>query len=162
MYFHITVVISMIEQSQECKMPLTLLVTEGAIPRNREQETVARLSETFLELHGLVGNKFMIPNVIGHIEVLPEDRSFSGLRPVPVAMIEWKVPSFTFTDREVQINYIRQATDIAHEASEGKLPKDRIWVNVTHAVDGAWGIAGKAMTNAELGEMVARAAAPLP
>jgi len=137
-------------------MPLTLLVTEGVIPKHREQETVARLSETFLKLHGLVGNKFMTPNVIGHIEVLPVDRSFSGLKAVPVAMIEWKVPSFAFTNREVQLNYIKEATDIVHEASGGKHPKNHIWVNVTHAVDGAWGIAGKAMTNADLGEAVAK------
>jgi hypothetical protein len=137
-------------------MPLTLLVTEGVIPKNREQETVARLSESFLKLHGLTGNKFMTPNVIGHIQVLPADRSFSGLKTVPVAMIEWKVPSFAFTNRDVQVNYIKEATDIIHEVSGGKQSKDHIWVNVTHAVDGAWGIAGNAMTNAQLGEAVAK------
>jgi len=31
-----------------------------------------------------------------------------------------------------------------------------IWVNVVHAVDGAWGIAGVAMTNAQLSEAVAK------
>jgi hypothetical protein len=137
-------------------MPLTLLITEGVIPKNREQETVARLSESFLKLHGLVGNKFMTPNVIGHIQVIPVDRSFSGLRAVPVAMIEWKVPSSVFTNREVQVSYIKEATDIIHEASGGKHPKDHIWVNVTHAVDGAWGIAGDAMTNAQLGEAIGK------
>jgi hypothetical protein len=31
-------------------------------------------------------------------------------------------------------------------------------VNVTYAVDGSWGVAGKAWPNAELGEAIARAA----
>jgi len=137
-------------------MPLTLLVTEGVIPKHREQETVAKLSESFLKLHGLTGNKFITPNVIGHIQVLPADRSFSGLKPVPVAMIEWKLPSFAFTDRATQVSYIKEATDIVHEASGGKQPREHIWVNVTHAVDGGWGIAGNAMTNAQLGEAVGK------
>jgi len=40
--------------------------------------------------------------------------------------------------------------------SGGRQPKEHIWVNVVHAVDGAWGIGGIAMTNAELGEAVAQ------
>jgi hypothetical protein len=137
-------------------MPLTLLVTEGVIPKNREQETFARLSESFLKAHGLVGNKFITPHVIGHIHVLPADRSFSGFKNIPVAMAEWKLPSFAFTTREAQLSYIKEATDIIHEASGGKQPRENIWVNVTHAVDGGWGIAGNAMTNAQLGEAIGK------
>lgn len=136
-------------------MPLTLIVTEGVIPKDREADVMARLSEAMLKLHGLSGNKVMTPNVIGSIQVVPKGSSFSGLRPTAVAVVEWKVPSFAFTDREVQRAYVSQATEIVHEASGGKHPKDFIWVNVTHAVDGAWGIAGKAYTNAELGIAVA-------
>jgi hypothetical protein len=137
-------------------MPLTLIVTEGVIPKNREQETFARLSESFLKVHGLDGNNFLTPQVIGHINVLPADRTFSGLKAVPVAMVEWKLPSFAFTDRDAQLSYIKQATDIIHEASGGKQPREHIWVNVTHAVDGGWGIAGNAMTNAQLGEAIGK------
>lgn len=54
------------------------------------------------------------------------------------------------------MGHIEEATNIVHEASGGKLPKNQIWVNVVHAVDGAWGIAGQAMTNTELGEAIAK------
>ena len=135
-------------------MPLTLIVTEGVIPKDREADTMARLSETFLKLHGLAGNEVMTPNVIGHVQVVPQGSSYSGLKPTAVAIVEWKVPSFAFTDRNAQVSYIKQATDIVHEASGCKHPRELVWVNVTHAVDGAWGIAGKAYTNAELGEAV--------
>ena len=137
-------------------MPLTLTLTEGIIPKEHEAATMAQLSELFLKLHGLSGNKTLTPNVVGHIEVLEKDRSFSGLKPTPVAFIEWKVPSFAFTDRAVQLAYAAQATEIVHAASGGTHPKDHIWFNVVHAVDGAWGIAGKAMTNAELIEAVSK------
>jgi hypothetical protein len=45
---------------------------------------------------------------------------------------------------------VEEATNIIHEMSGGKHPKDRIWVNVLHAVDGGWGVNGAAMTNDEL------------
>jgi hypothetical protein len=137
-------------------MPLTLTFTEGVIPKVREATTMAQLSELFLKLHGLAGNKVLTPNVVGHIEVIAKDRSFSGLTPTPVVFIEWKVPAFAFTNREVQLAYVEQATEIVYQASGGKHPKDHIWVNVVHAVDGVWGINGKAMTNAELGDAISK------
>jgi hypothetical protein len=72
-----------------------------------------------------------------------------------VAFIEWKVPSFAFATREIQQGYIAEATQLMLEYSQGRLPKERIWVNVTHAVDGAWGIAGEALTNADLASAIA-------
>lgn len=73
-----------------------------------------------------------------------------------VVFIEWKMPSITFTDRAVQTGYIAEATDLAYEAAGGRQPKERIWCNIVHAVDGGWGIAGEALTNAQLGERVAK------
>jgi hypothetical protein len=137
-------------------MPLTFTVTEGVLPKGSEKETFARLSDAMLKWHGLTGNKVMTPNVIGSINVISKEHTFSGSKEAPVAFIEWKVPSFAFATREIQIGYIKEATNIVHEMSGEKLPKDHIWVNVVHAVDGAWGINGKAMTNAELGEAVSK------
>lgn len=137
-------------------MPLTLIVTEGVIPKEREQQTIARLSEAFLKLHGLSGNKALTPNVIGHIQVIAKDSTFAGLQPSAVAIVEWKTPSFAFTSREIQAAYVEEATNIVHEASDGKHPRELTWVNMTHAVDGGWGIAGKAMSNAELGAAISQ------
>jgi hypothetical protein len=35
-------------------------------------------------------------------------------------------------------------------------PKENIYVNVVHTVDGAWNLDGQAMTNEELGEAISR------
>ena len=137
-------------------MPLTLTVTEGVLPKGGEKATFARLSDAMLKWHGLTGNKVMTPNVIGSINVISKEHTFSGSKEARVAFVEWKVPSFAFATREIQLGYIEEATNIVHEMSGGNLPKDHIWVNVLHAVDGAWGINGKAMTNAELGEAVSK------
>jgi len=135
-------------------MPLTLTVTEGVLPKGSEQATFARLSDAMLKWHGLAGNEAMTPNIVGTIHVLPKDRTFSGAKEASVVFVEWKVPSFAFSTREIQLGYFDEATQIVHEASGGKQPKERIWINVVHAVDGAWGINGKALTNAELGGAV--------
>jgi hypothetical protein len=137
-------------------MPLTLTLTEGVLPKGAEKAAFARLSDAMLKWHGLSGNAVMTPNVVGHIQVIPQEHSYAGLQEAPVAFVEWKVPSFAFASREVQLGYVAEATEIIHELSGGRQPRERIWVNVVHAVDGAWGIAGRALTNGELGEAVGR------
>ncbi len=137
-------------------MPLTLTYTEGVLPKGDEKQVIEKLSNAMLKWHGLLCNKVMTPNVTGQVHILPLSATFSGAKELSAAWVEWKVPSFAFATREIQLGYIDEATTIVHEASGGKLPKEHIWVNVVHAVDGAWGIAGKAMTNAELGAAVSK------
>ena len=137
-------------------MPLTLTLSEGVLPPGTEKNAFARLSEAMLRWHGLAGNKVMTPNVVGSIHLVPREFTFSGAKEASVAVVEWKVPSFAFNTREVQEGFVAEATDIIHEMSGGTLPRERIWVNVVHAVDGAWGIGGEAMTNAQLGEAISQ------
>lgn len=131
-------------------MPLTLTTTEGVLVKGKEQQTLTKLSEEFLKVHGLLGNKALTPNVVSSLHLVKPEHCIVNGVPTSVAIIEWKVPSFAFSSREVQLDYIAKATDIVFEASDRKHPKERIWVNVVHAVDGAWGIGGSAMTNQQL------------
>lgn len=137
-------------------MPLTLMLTEGVVPKGQEKAVFARLSEALLRAHGLTGNPVMTRNVVGTLHVLPADAAFVGMEATPAAFVEWKVPAFALADAEVQQRYFAEAADIVHEASGGRLPRDRIFINVVHAVDGAWNFDGKRMTNAEIGAAVAR------
>jgi hypothetical protein len=137
-------------------MPLQLTLTEGILPKGQEKLAFARLSEAMLKWHGLTDNKVMTPNVIGEFRVLPISETFSGMKETPIAIIEWKVPSFAFANREIQIGYFADATDIIYEMSGGKQPRDHIFINVVHTVDGAWNFNGRAMTNAEISEQAAK------
>lgn len=130
-------------------MPLTLTITEGVLPTGSEKQAFACLSEAMLERHGLTGNEVMTPNITGTIHVLPREQTFSGTEEVSGAWIEWKVPSFAFNTREIQQGFF-DATELIHEMSGGKLPVERIWINVVHTVDGAWNLDGQAMTNEQL------------
>lgn len=137
-------------------MPLTLTLTEGVLPRGTEKLAVEQLTDAMLERHGLTGNKVMTPNVTATVHVLPRGSTFSGGNEFAGAWIEWKVPSFAFSTRGVQQGFFKDATDIIQELSGGKQPRDSIYVNVVHTVDGAWNLDGKAMTNEELDQAISQ------
>ncbi len=137
-------------------MPLTLTLTEGVIPAGSEKEAVAQLSDAMLKHHGLTGNKVMTPNITATVHVLPMNSTFSGGKEFSGAWVEWKVPSFAFATKEVQQGYFEEATHIIHQLSGGKQPKDNIYVNVVHTVDGAWNFDGRAMSNEEIGEAISK------
>ncbi len=138
-------------------MPLTLTLTEGVLPNGLEKVAYKRLSEAMLKWHGLTGNEIMTSNVVGSIHLVNQGHTFTGTEETPVAFIEWKVPSFAFTERRTQEGYFEEATNIIHEMSGGRLARDKIFINVVHAVDGAWNFNGRALTNAEIGAEVAKA-----
>ena len=50
---------------------------------------------------------------------------------------------------------MKRVTDVIDELKVGEHPRNRTFVAVFHAVDGAWGIGGNAYTNAELGAAIA-------
>ena len=137
-------------------MPLTLTLTEGVLPAGTEKQAVVQLTDAMLERHGLTGNKVMTPNITATVHVLSKGSTFSGGKEFAGAWVEWKVPSFAFNSREIQIGHFKDATEIIHELSGGKQPKDNIYVNVVHSVDGAWNLDGLAMTNEQLGETISK------
>lgn len=139
-------------------MPLTLSLTEGILPAGQEPVAMRRLSEAMLRWHGLAGNALMTANVVGTLHVLPKGGTFIGGEPADAAFVEWKVPSFAFASREIQLGYFDEATTLLHEMSGARLPRDRIFVNVVHAPDGAWNLGGRALTNDEI--VAAVSAAP--
>ena len=137
-------------------MPITLTFTEGALPKGVEKEAGRRITDVFLKWHDLTDNKVMTPNVTNHIHVLPKDCTLSGGTPHIGAWIEAKTPSFALSSREVQVGFFKEATDIIEELSGGKLPRDHIYSNAVHTVDGTWNMDGRAMTNEQLDEAIAK------
>jgi len=138
-------------------MPIAIQLSPGLLTERGERSVFSRIAEILLDVHGLKGNKFMTPNVIGHVTVLPEGASYADGKPQSLAVIEVKVPSVTFPNREVQQAFVQRVTDVIDELKAGEHPRARTFVNVTYAVDGAWGIAGKAFSNADLGAAIAAA-----
>lgn len=137
-------------------MPLTLTLTEGVIPKGKEKEAVKRISDAMLKWHELTGNKVMTPNVTATVHVLPKGSTFSGGEEISGVWIEWKLPSFAFHTREIQKGFGKDATDIIQDLSGGKQPRENIYFNVVHTVDGTWNLDGQAMTNEQLVEAISK------
>jgi phenylpyruvate tautomerase PptA (4-oxalocrotonate tautomerase family) len=53
-------------------------------------------------------------------------------------------------DRDKQIAVVRQFTDLVVEAAGGESLSERVWVLLTEATAGGWGLWGHAHTNEEL------------
>ena len=139
-------------------MPLTLTLTEDVLPTNTLDIAVKRLTDSMLKWHELTGNTIMTPNVTANIHIVPKGHSYSGGVPFQGAWIEWKVPSFAFASRESLVGFGQDAVDIISDLSGGKQPKDNIYFNVVHTVDGSWNLDGQAMSNEELGAVIATGA----
>ncbi len=137
-------------------MPLTLTLTEGVLPVGSEKKAIQQITDAFLKNHGLTGNSVMTPNVTATVNILPKSATFSGGEEFSGAWVEWKVPSFALAARDVQKGFFSDATEIIFNLSGGKQPKDNIYVNVLHTVDGGWNLDGIAMTNEELGEAISK------
>jgi hypothetical protein len=141
-------------------MPLTLTLTEDLLPVEKESEAIERLTASMLEWHELTGNTVMTPNVTAMVQIVEKSRSFSGGELFTGAWVEWKVPSFAFATRDSQRGFASDAVAIIQELSGGKQPKDNIYFNVVHTVDGAWNLDGVAMDNSELGEAISKGVTP--
>ncbi|HYQ17567.1 MAG TPA: hypothetical protein VEQ58_17460 [Polyangiaceae bacterium] len=139
-------------------MPISVRITRGLLSPEGEREILPRLAHALLEAHGLATNPFMQQNVIGHVIVADESHAYVAGKPQSLAVIDVKVPSVTFREREVQQRFVAAATDLIDELKAGPHPKERTFVTVSHAVDGAWGIAGKAYSNDDLGQAIGAAA----
>lgn len=139
-------------------MPLQIIATEGVIPVSAEQELFAAVTDTFLKLHNVLGNAFMTPNVIGEFSIVPKGRTFAGGKADDIVIVELKAPSFALETAEQKQAFVAEVTDLVVKATGGKHSRDRIYVNMVYAIDGLWGIAGKAYTNADLGAAIQAAA----
>ena len=140
-------------------MPISIQVTRGLLTPEGERAILGRVARALLEAHDLQDNAFMRDSIIGHIVVTPEAESYVGAGPGSLAVIEVKVPAVAFRNRASQEAFVADATRIVQELSAGGHSPARTFVNVVHAVDGTWGIGGRAFTNEELGAAIAGAAA---
>lgn len=137
-------------------MPLTLTYTEHKIPENDVPKLGKHITDAFLKWHGLSGNKVMTPNVTMQLLPLPKSATLSGGELVEGVWLECKTPSFALAERDVQVGFFQEVTDLIFEAAQGSIPRNRIFTNLVHTVDGTWNLDGAALTNEQLGAAIAK------
>src|SRR6266496_162132 len=105
----------------EPTMPIQIIVPEGTLSAEAQAEAFRKLTELLLRLHGLTGNRFMTPNVIGEVTVVPKGRTFSGGKPTDIAVFELKVPSFVLPTQELKDAWIAEGTAIVEQAAAAQI-----------------------------------------
>jgi phenylpyruvate tautomerase PptA (4-oxalocrotonate tautomerase family) len=138
-------------------MPITVTAPEGRFSPQAERDVLPRLTASLLKWNQLTDNTFMTPNVGGTVNILPKERIFAGGKPEALVLIELTLPLLALASQEQKAGFIAEATAIVDELTNSAQPKEQTWVNILYAPDGAWGIGGKAYTNAELGEAIKQA-----
>jgi len=138
-------------------MTFNILTTEGVLADADKASTHKAITDCFLRLHNLTGNAFLERHVIGEVTSVPSGETFAGGKPENIVIVETLVPSFALNSPGQKQAYVAEVTDIILSAAGGRVERDRVYVNVVYPVDGLWGIAGKAYTNAELIEKISQA-----
>lgn len=139
-------------------MPVQIILTEGLVSKKDAQQLHHDVADIFLDLHDLDGNAFMTPNIIGEVIFVEQGLTFSNKQVSDLAIVELRVPSFALNTQEQKDQFVERVTETVKKAAGGKLTNEQIWVNAVYAVDGLWGIGGKAYTIEELGESISKAA----
>jgi hypothetical protein len=111
-------------------MPISVQVTRGLLTPKGERDIFPLVADALLKAHGLSGNRFMTPNVIGHVVVSPEGESYVGGKPQSLAIVEVKVPAITFPNAEVKQAFVGAVTNIIDRLKAGNHPRERTFVNV--------------------------------
>lgn len=131
-------------------MPITLTMPEGLLSSEEQTRAFDELTDALLEISDLTGNAFMARNVIGSINVLPREHVRAAGKRIAAAFVELKLPEIALATPEAKKAFIEKATDIVEKAAGGRLKREHIWSNIVYAPDGAWGIAGRSYSNADL------------
>jgi phenylpyruvate tautomerase PptA (4-oxalocrotonate tautomerase family) len=131
-------------------MPITVTAPRGTLTPEGEREILPRLTAALIEVSGQTGNSFFTSMVGGTVHLVDPDDVYAGGVNRPVVMVELKLPDIGLAEQSSRASFIAGATDIVREFTSPDHDDQDIWVNIVNARDGAWGIAGQALTNEDL------------
>jgi phenylpyruvate tautomerase PptA (4-oxalocrotonate tautomerase family) len=116
----------------------------------KDPKALARdLAETLMKIEQVPNIPMFRKNTAGFVHDLPD----GGLSNVDGDGNYVRVQVLTNTgalNRDKQLAVVRQFTDLVAAAAGDPTITARTWVLLTEAVEGGWGLAGHANTNAEL------------
>jgi phenylpyruvate tautomerase PptA (4-oxalocrotonate tautomerase family) len=129
-------------------MPMIdVYATAGTFPA--PHELASELARTLMVIEGVPDIPMFRQNTAAFIHDLP-DGSLSNVDGDSSYVRVQVLTNAGALDREKQLAVVGQFTDLVAKASAEQLHTDRVWVLLTEAVDGGWGLWGHAHTNAEL------------
>ncbi len=135
-------------------MPMIDIVApEGTFPGSSEQALLERATASLLKWEKTSTIPIAVANTAAYLHLLPKARVTAGGKADRVVRVQIITPVGSLK-QEQRAGITADITAIVGELAGEPNLRDRTWVLFHEAVDGGWGIAGRAYTNADLGEAV--------
>ena len=116
----------------------------------KDPKTLARdLAETLMKIEQVPNIPMFRKNTAGFVHDLP-DGALSNVDGDGNYVRVQVLTNAGALNREKQLAVVRQFTDLVAAAAGDPTLTARTWVLLTEAIEGGWGLAGHANTNAEL------------
>src|ERR1700738_2596782 len=116
----------------------------------KDPKALARdLAETLMKIEQVPNIPMFRKNTAGFVHDLP-DGTLSNVDGNGNYVRVQVLTNAAALNREKQLAVVGQFTDLVAAAAGDPSLKERTWVLLTEAVEGGWGLAGHANTNAEL------------
>ena len=140
-------------------MPMIDIVApEGTFPAASEAALLERVTACLLEWEKAAGIPLAVANTGAALHVLPRPRIAAGGKADGVVRVQVLTPAGALTQTQ-RAGITTGITGIVAELAGKPALHDRTWVLFHEAVDGGWGIGGRAYTNADIAAAL-RATAP--
>ncbi|MEZ0067416.1 phenylpyruvate tautomerase PptA (4-oxalocrotonate tautomerase family) [Streptacidiphilus sp. MAP12-20] len=131
-------------------MPITVTAPRDVLTAAGERAILPQLTDALIEVSGLKGNAFFASVVGGSVHLLAPENIYAGGENRPLVMVELKLPHLGLGTIEARAAFVAAATDIVDALTVPGHRREDTWVNILNAPDGAWGIGGRAYTDADL------------
>jgi phenylpyruvate tautomerase PptA (4-oxalocrotonate tautomerase family) len=134
---------------------LDVTAPEGTFSTASEAALLERLTRTLLTWEKATDLPLVVANTGAYLHVQPGPRVTAGGKADRVVRVEILTPPGSLTQAQRQ-GITADVTRVVSELAEGVGP-ERVWVLFREAADGGWGIAGRALTNADIAQAITRA-----
>jgi phenylpyruvate tautomerase PptA (4-oxalocrotonate tautomerase family) len=129
-------------------MPMIdVYATTGTFPR--PGQLAADLARTLMVIEGVPDLPMFRQNTAAFVHELPAG-TISNVEGQGTYVRVQVLTNAGALDRDKQLAVVAQFTDLVSRAADDPSLVERTWVLLTEAVEGGWGLAGHANTNAEL------------
>jgi phenylpyruvate tautomerase PptA (4-oxalocrotonate tautomerase family) len=130
-------------------MPITVTAPRGVLTAVGERQILPRLTDVLADVTDVTGTP-LVDTIGGTVHLLDAQDIYAGGRPVPLVLVELKLPGVALSTLQRRATFISRATEVVADLTVAEHDDDHTWINVLHAQDGAWGIGGRSLTNAML------------
>jgi phenylpyruvate tautomerase PptA (4-oxalocrotonate tautomerase family) len=135
-------------------MPMIDIVApEGLFPESKEAALLERATASLLKWEKTTSIPLAVANTAAYLHVLQKARITAGGKADRVVRVQIITPVGSLM-QEQRAGITTEITEVVGELANEPGIRERTWVLFHEAVDGGWGIAGKAYTNAALADAV--------